>query len=170
MLDASFFAQYCLCLFRVWLWNDFLFCWWTFDHLYCLDSSTFDHLHSSKAQCGWWLGLTTFWYNSYCNSLCATIGDKCWANCWKQDYFSQMGCSCKIPSPLLPHSMLNKKFHPRATLYGGGGGGGCGWRFWLVVYRHLSWIYVFYEFSQEVLSPIRHLNIAYEYELWIMNN
>ena len=30
----------------------------------------------------------------------------------------------------------------------------CGWRFWLVVYRHLSWIYVFYEFSQEVLSRI----------------
>ena len=29
-----------------------------------------------------------------------------------------------------------------------------GWRFWLVVYRHLSWIYVFYEFSQEVLSPM----------------
>ena len=48
-------------------------------------------------------------------------GQKCWENSWKQDYFSQIGCSCKIPSPLLPHSMLNKKFHPRATLYGGGG-------------------------------------------------
>ena len=34
------------------------------------------------------------------------------------------------------------------------GEGGCGWRFWLVVYRHLSWIYVFYEFSQEVLFLI----------------
>ena len=49
------------------------------------------------------------------------LGQKCWDNCWKQDYFSQIGGSCKIPSPLLPHSMLNKKFHPRATLYGGGG-------------------------------------------------
>ena len=28
------------------------------------------------------------------------------------------------------------------------GEGGCGWRFWLVVYRHLSWIYMFYEFSR----------------------
>ena len=35
--------------------------------------------------------------------------------------FLQISCSCKIPSPLLPHSMLNEKFHPRATLYGGGG-------------------------------------------------
>ena len=47
--------------------------------------------------------------------------------------------------------MLNEKFQPRATLYGGGG---CGWRFWLVVYRHWSWIYVFSKFSQHVLSPI----------------
>ena len=35
--------------------------------------------------------------------------------------FSQIGCPCKIPSPLLPHSMLNKKFQPGATLYGGRG-------------------------------------------------
>ena len=48
-------------------------------------------------------------------------GQKCWEKCWKQDYFSQIGCLCKIPSPLLPHSMLNEKFQPRATLYGGGG-------------------------------------------------
>ena len=47
-------------------------------------------------------------------------GQKCWDNCWKQDFFSQIGCSCKIPSPLLPHSMLNEKFQPWATLYGGG--------------------------------------------------
>ena len=33
-------------------------------------------------------------------------------------------------------------------------GEGCVWRFWLIVYRHLSLIYVFYEFSQEVLSLI----------------
>ena len=49
------------------------------------------------------------------------LGQKCWDNCWKQEYFSQIGGSCKIPSPLLPQSMLNKKFQPRATLYGGGG-------------------------------------------------
>ena len=43
-------------------------------------------------------------------------GQKCWENCWKQDYFSQIGCSFKIPSPLLPHSMLNETFQPWATL------------------------------------------------------
>ena len=56
-------------------------------------------------------------------------GQKCWENSWKQDYFSQIGCSCKIPSPLLPHSKLNKKFHPRATLYGGRG-------VWLIIFTH----------------------------------
>ena len=48
-------------------------------------------------------------------------GQKCWENCWELNYFSQIGCSCKIPSPLLPHSMLNEMFHPGATLYGAGG-------------------------------------------------
>ena len=48
-------------------------------------------------------------------------GKKCWEKCWKEDYFSQIGCSCKITSPLLPHSMLNEKFQPSTILYGGGG-------------------------------------------------
>ena len=79
------------------------------------------------------------------------LGQKCWYNCWKQDYFSQIGGSCKIPSPPSPIQCWTKSSSQEQHCMGEGG---CGWRFWLVVYRHLSWIYVFYELSQEVLSGI----------------
>ena len=82
----------------------------------------------------------------------ATIGDKSVETIVENRTTSRKSVVCvKFQAPSSPIQCWTKgSSHEQHCM----GEGVCGWRFWLVVYRHLSWIYVFYKFSQYVLSPI----------------